>query len=133
MALQLSVAVQNARLDAIETTIGATAKLLIYSGSAPANCAAAATGTLLATLTLPSDWMSAASSGDKAKTGTWTGTASGGSATSPTHFRLAANDGTTIGLQGTAGVGSGDLSFDGTITSGQTITISGFTLTDAND
>lgn len=133
MALQLSVAVQNARLNAIETTISTTAKLLIYSGSAPANCAAAATGTLLATLTLPSDYFSAASGGDMAKTGTWSGTASAGSATAPTHFRLADNAGTTIGLQGTAGVGSGDLSFDGAITSGQTITISTFTLTDAND
>ena len=133
MALQLSVAVQNARLNAIETTIAATAKLLIYSGSAPANCAAAATGTLLATLTLPSDYFSAASGGDMAKTGTWSGTASAGSGATPSHFRLAANDGTTIGLQGTAGIGSGDLSFDGTITSGQTITISTFTLTDAND
>ena len=133
MALQLSVAVQNARLNAIETTISTTAKLLIYSGSAPANCAAAATGTLLATLTLPSDYFSAASGGDMAKNGSWTGTASAGSGASPTHFRLADNAGTTIGLQGSAGVGSGDLSFDGTITSGQTITISTFTLTDAND
>jgi hypothetical protein len=133
MALQLSVAVQNARLNAIETTISTTAKLLIYSGSAPANCAAAATGTLLATLTLPSDYFSAASGGDMAKNGTWTGTASGGTSTAPTHFRLADNAGTTIGLQGSAGVGSGDLSFDGTITSGQTITISTFTLSDAND
>lgn len=133
MALQLSVAVQNARLNAIETTISTTAKLLIYSGSAPANCAAAATGTLLATLTLPSDYFSAASGGDMAKNGSWTGTASGGSGATPTHFRLADNAGTTIGLQGSAGVGSGDLSFDGTITSGQTITISTFTLTDAND
>ena len=133
MALQLSVAVQNARLNAIETTISTTAKLLIYSGSAPANCAAAATGTLLATLTLPSDYFSAASGGDMAKNGSWTGTASAGSGATPTHFRLADNAGTTIGLQGSAGVGSGDLSFDGTITSGQTITISTFTLTDAND
>ena len=132
MAIQLSVAVRNARLDAIETVISTTAKLLIYSGSAPADCAAAASGTLLATLTLPSDYFAAAGSGAKAKTGTWTGTASAGSAASPTHFRLADNAGTTIGLQGTAGVGSGDLSFDGTITSGQTITVGTFTLTDAN-
>ena len=132
MALQLSVAIRNANLDTIESTIGATAKLLIYSGSAPADCAAAATGTLLATLTLPADYMNNASSGSKTLLGTWSGTASAGSGATPTHFRLADNAGTVVGLQGTAGVGSGDLSFNGTITSGQTITISTFTLTAAN-
>jgi hypothetical protein len=66
MALQYSVAVNNARLDAIETAIGATAILRIRSGAAPANCAAADSGTVLATLTLPADWMSAAAAGSKA-------------------------------------------------------------------
>lgn len=59
MAHQYSVAVNNARLDVTETTIGATAHFKIYSGAIPTNCAAAATGTLLADLTLPSDWMAA--------------------------------------------------------------------------
>jgi len=36
------------------------AALKIYSGSAPANVAAADTGTVLATLNLPSDWMAQA-------------------------------------------------------------------------
>lgn len=44
MAVQYSTAVRNALLDAIETATGASAKLRIYTGSAPANCAAAATG-----------------------------------------------------------------------------------------
>lgn len=77
MALQYSVAVNNARLDAIESTIGTSAKLRIYTGSAPANAAAAATGTLLIEIALPSDWMAAASSASKSKAGTWSGAASG--------------------------------------------------------
>lgn len=60
MALQYSVPVNNARLDAVEAAIGATAKLRIYSGAAPANCAAAATGSLLCEMALPADWMTAA-------------------------------------------------------------------------
>jgi len=88
MALQYSTTVNNARLDQIETTIGAAPNLMIYSGSAPANCAAADSGTLLATLALPSDWMAAASAGAKALAGSWTGTASAGSAATPTHFRI---------------------------------------------
>ena len=70
MALQFSVTVRNARLDAVETAIGASAVLKIRSGAAPANCATADSGTVLATCSLPSDWMAAASSGSKAKSGT---------------------------------------------------------------
>ena len=41
-------------------------------------------------------------------------------------------DGTTCIVQGSSGIGSGDISFNGTITSGQTVTVSAFTLTDGN-
>ena len=70
MAIQYSVAVNNAKLDAIETTIGISAILKIRTGAAPANCAAADAGTVLATLSLPSDWMAGAASAAKAKSGT---------------------------------------------------------------
>ncbi len=71
MALQLSVAVRNARLDAIEATVGATAVMKLRSGAQPATCATADSGTVIATLTLPADWMAAAGSGAKALLGTW--------------------------------------------------------------
>jgi len=132
MAVQLSVAVRNARLDAIETTIGATAVLKIRSGSVPADCATADAGTVLATLTLPSDWMAAASAGSKAKSGTWQDTSADATGTAA-HFRIYDSGGTVCGLQGTVGVGSGDLQVDSTsFTSGQSFSITGFTLTDAN-
>ena len=75
MAVQRSVAARNAALDAFETTVGTAPLLRIYSGSMPANCATAASGTLLMEATLPSDWLAAASSGSKAKSGTWSGRA----------------------------------------------------------
>ena len=132
MAVQLSVAVRNARLDAIETTIGATAVLKIRSGSVPADCATADAGTVLATLTLPSDWMAAASSGSKAKSGTWQDTTADATGTAA-HFRIYDSGGTVCGLQGTVGVGSGDLQVDSvSFTAGQSFSITGFTLTDAN-
>ena len=127
--MQYSVTVNNARLNAVEDTIGASPTLNFYSGSAPANCAAADTGTLLATLTLPSDWMAAAA-GVKAMSGSWTGTASGGAAATPTHFRI--KQGATCHLQGTAGLGSGECQVNGTITSGQTVAVSSFQITAAN-
>jgi hypothetical protein len=82
---------------------------------------------LLATITLPTDWMAAASSGTKAKAGTWSATASGtGTAAS---WRIYASNGTTCGIQGN----TTDMTFDNTnIASGQTVTVSGFTLTAGN-
>lgn len=132
MAIQYSTAVNNARLDAVETTIGASAKLSIFAEAKPANCAAADPGTALVTLELPSNWMADAASAAKELAGSWTGTASGGSGATPQSFRIYATDGTTCGLQGTAGIGSGDLQLNGTITAGQTVTISSFTLNAAN-
>jgi hypothetical protein len=134
MAIQLSVAVRNARLDAIETQIGTGAIIKIRTGAPPANCAAADSGTVLASPTLPSDWMAAASSGSKGKSGTWQDTSADASGTAA-HFRLYASDGTTCGAQGTVTVtgGGGDMEVDSvTFTAGQAFTITGFTLTDAN-
>jgi hypothetical protein len=134
MAIQLSVAVRNARLDAIETAIGTSAIMEIRSGSVPATCATANSGTVLATIALGSDWLAAASAGAKAKSGTWTDATADATGTAA-HFRIFASDGTTCGLQGTvtATGGGGDLTLDNTsIASGQAVTISSFTLTDAN-
>lgn len=134
MALQLSVAVRNARLDAIETTIGASAILKIRTGAAPADCAAADSGTVLATLSLPSDWMAAASSASKAKSGTWQDLLADATGTAG-HFRIYASDGTTCGMQGTitATGGGGDMTLDNTsIATNQPVTVSSFTITDPN-
>lgn len=134
MAVQLSVSVRNARLDAIETTIGTSAVLKIRTGAAPADVATADSGTVLATLSLPSDWLAAASSGSKAKSGTWQDTSADATGTAA-HFRIYASDGTTAHLQGTvtATGGGGDLTLDNTsIAIGQSVTITSFSLTDGN-
>lgn len=132
MTLQLSVAVRNARLDSIESTAGTAAVLKIRTGAQPSDCAQADAGTVLATFSLPSDWMAAASSGSKAKSGTWQDTSADASGTAA-HWRLYASDGTTVIAQGSVGQGTGDLSLDNTtIVAGQTVTVSTFTLTDGN-
>jgi hypothetical protein len=134
MAIQLSTAVRNARLDAVETTIGTSAVLKIRTGAQPANVAAADSGTVLATLSLPSDWLAAASSGSKAKAGTWEDTAADAAGTAA-HFRIYASDGTTPHMQGsiTATSGGGDMELDNTsIAVGQQVTITAFSLTDGN-
>lgn len=134
MAIQYSESVRNARLDAIETTIGASAILYMRSGAAPANCAAADSGTLIATLNLPADWMAAAVTGQKAKAGTWQDLAADNAGTLG-HFRIKDSTGTTTHMQGsiTATAGGGDMEVDNTsVSAGQQVTITTFTLTSGN-
>ena len=121
-------------LDAVETSVGTSAVLKIRTGAAPANVATADSGTVLATLTLPSDWMAAASGGSKAKSGTWEDTSADATGTAA-HFRLYASDGTTAHAQGTvtATGGGGDMTVDNTsFSSGQAFTVTSFTLTAGN-
>lgn len=125
MALQYSTAVRNGILDSIETTISTAPTLEIRTGSMPSDCAAADSGTVLATITLPSDWMAAASSASKTKSGTWQDLTADASGTIG-HFRV--KQGSTCHIQGTAGT-SGDLVTDAaTTTAGQTVTVNTFTL-----
>lgn len=134
MSLQLSTAVRNAKLDAIETTIGVSAVLKLRTGAAPADCGTADSGTVIATMSLPSDWMAAASAGSKAKSGTWQDTSADAAGT-VAHFRIYASDGTTCGMQGTVTLtgSGGDLTLDNTnVQAGQAITITSFSLTEGN-
>lgn len=132
MPLQLSTAVRNARLDVIETTVGVSAVLRIRSGAAPANCAAADTGTVLATVNLPSDWMAAAASGSKALSGSWVDSSADATGTAA-HFRLYDSTGTTCHAQGTVATSGADMNVDSvSFTAGQQFTVTSFTLTDGN-
>jgi hypothetical protein len=129
MAFQFSVAARNAALDAIETAAGTAPTLTIRTGAVPANCAAARTGTVLATLVLPSDWLTAASSGSKALSGTWQDVAADAAGTAA-HFSI--DQGATCHIQGTvtATGGGGDMTIDNTsIATGQQVTITAFNLT----
>ena len=138
MAIQLNVLTRNARLDTIESTNSTSCSLRIYSGAQPADCSTANSGTLLAHVLLPADWMGAAGSGIKAKAGTWEDATADG-AGSAGHFRVynsqATMDGTTCFMQGsvTATSGGGDMEVDNTVfATGQQFTITTFTLTDGN-
>lgn len=130
MALQYSTTVRNAKLDAIESTISTTPTLAMFTGAPPANCATANSGTVIATLTLPSDWMSDAASGSKAKLGTWEDTSADNTGTIG-HFRIF--QGTTCHVQGTCANSGADMNFDNNVVNaGQAITVSTFTISDNN-
>jgi hypothetical protein len=134
MALKFSIAVKNGMLDAIETAIGTSAVLKLRTGAAPAAITDADSGTVVATLSLPSDWMAAADAGSKALSGTWQDTSADNAGT-VAHFRIYASDGTTQHIQGTVTItgGGGDMTLDNNVVeAGQQITITGFTLTSGN-
>jgi hypothetical protein len=136
MAIQLAVSTRNAKLDAVEVDVGASAILELRSGAAPANVAAADTGTMLVSMTLPADWMGAAAAGAKAKAGTWSGTgdAAAGAGTDIGHFRLKTSGGVAK-MQGTVTVtgGGGDMTVDNVnVAQNQAVTVTAFTLNEAN-
>lgn len=126
MGMQFSVDVRNARLDAIETTIGPSARLMIYTGTKPIACSSGSSGLLLATIVLPSNYMDAAVNGSKTKSAaawtadaTMTGTAG--------YFRFKDSSSTVTHVQGTITVvgGSGDMWLDSvSLVTGQPVTVS---------
>lgn len=96
--IQFSDAVRNAALAAIESTIGTSPKLQLRTDSRPANCAAANIGTLIAEISLPSDWMDAPSGGSVSKLGTWSGTTVAAGVVG--HYRIFDTSVTTCHEQG---------------------------------
>lgn len=131
MALQFSASVRNAMLDSIETTVGTSAVVKIFTGSMPASAATADAGTNLVTWNLGADWAANASGGSKvfsatplSSNATATGTAG--------YFRLYATGATVAHMQGTVTLtgSGGDMTLDNTsINSGQNVQITSWTLT----
>lgn len=127
--VQLSTDLRTDMAGRVEAVIGPSPTLELRTGAAPANCAAADTGTLLATLTLPSDWLAAAASGAVTINGTWTGTVSvDGTAA---HFRIKASgvckkQGT---VSGSGGGGEMIVSPSATLVNGQPFTVTAYTFT----
>lgn len=90
MTQQYSVLVRDSQNDSYETTVGTAPTLYVRTGAQPVNCAAADSGTQLASGVLPSDWLAASASGVKSKLGTWTvtGESGAGAGTAGGHFRI---------------------------------------------
>lgn len=133
MALQYAVSTRNAKLDAVETDVGTAPILKIRTGAPPADCATADSGTVLATLTLPSDWMNAASGGTKTLLGTWQDTSADAAGTAG-HFRIYVGPaGTVCKIQGTVGTSGTDMIVDNAVfAAGQSFSITSFTITAGN-
>lgn len=131
MATNIKDTTRAAEMAAIVTAITSTSRLLIYTGSAPSKTASP-TGTLLATLT-PSATFGTVSGGVITANAITSATAV--ATGSPGYYRVidgTTDDGTHTQLQGSCGVGSGDLNFAATITSGATVAVSSLTYTEGS-
>lgn len=130
MPKQFSTTVRSALADAYESTIGASPTLEIRTGAAPANCAAADSGSVIVAIALPADWLTNPGSGSKAINGTWQANATLAGTNVAAHYRI--KQGATCHEQGTVTVsgGGGDLELQNTsIAQGQTVTITAWNLT----
>lgn len=132
MAWRIAEAIRNGMADAFETAVGASPILRIYTGPKPANLIDARTGTLLASIVLPADWLAAAAGGAKTLIGgpyTDTAADAGGVAGYGTLFNGA---GTVILCDGevTDNAGAGPIKLvNTTITAGQPVDLTAFTVT----
>lgn len=127
MAFQYGTTLRNNQLTQIQSTVGASGTLKIFSGAEPATCATADPTGLLATITLPATFMGTASAGTVAMSGTWSTTASAtGTAAS---FRI--YDGSSVcHIQGNC---TSDLVLNNTsLATGQTVTVTTFSVSAAN-
>jgi len=133
--MEYGLALRNARLAADEVTIGTAPKLQLRSGTKPSNAGAADAGDLLAEITLPSDWQTTPDAGKADKEGSWSGvgTSAAGAGTTITHFRLKNSAGSVTHIQGSVGVGTGDLQVDNSsIAEDQVVTVTKFERTAGN-
>jgi hypothetical protein len=131
MAFQYSSTLRTNQVGQIQSTVGSSGVVKIFSGAEPANCAAADPSGLLATITLPATFLTSAS-GATTISGSWTTNASG--AGTAASFRM--YDGSTnCHVQGnvTATGGGGDMTIDNvSIASGQAVTVTACTITAGN-
>jgi len=130
MTLQFSSTLRNDRVGQIQTRValaGGTFVLRILTGAEPANCAAAQTGTLLATINLPATFLTS-SGGVTTIAGTWSVAASGTGTAG--YWRIYDGAGTPVcHVQGDMT----DLVLNNnSITATQTVTVTSFSVTDGN-
>jgi hypothetical protein len=132
VALQFSTAARNAALDARVAAAGNSQVIKVWSGSVPANCAAADTGTKLVEFDLPLSSWNAASGGQKTLVGLPITVAASGTGTAG-NFRLYNSAATTCHMQGTVTAigGGGDMTIDNlALAAGQSVVIFTFSLTE---
>jgi hypothetical protein len=124
----LSAAARNAALDTLNTTIGASGRLRVYSGTQPATADTALSGnTLLADLALSATAFGA-SSGGTVTINTVTQDSSADNTGTASWATITKSDGTTRVIDGSCGLSGTDFIIDNTsIVAGQTVSCTTYT------
>lgn len=132
MALSLSTTLRNNRLDEIATAVGSGGKINIYAGSVPANVGTALSGqTLLAELSVSGAFAAAASAGVLTVNAVTSDTSANATGTAA-FFRVTTSADSAV-IQGTVGTSGADLNLNSvSLVSGAQVSISSFTITEAN-
>jgi hypothetical protein len=127
MAFQYGTTLRNNQVSQIQTSVGGSGTLLIYTGTEPANCGATATGSLLATIVLPATFLTSSGGATTIANGPWSVAASGTGTAG--YFRML--DGSSVcHVQGNV---TTDLVLNNTsITAGQTVSVTTFSVTAGN-
>jgi hypothetical protein len=129
MALQYSVALRSARLDAKTSAVGSAGILRIYTGVAPADCAAASSGTLLSAHTLGSPFAPGASAGVLSPT--LPSNVNAGTTGTAGYWRIYQSNGTTCVMQGSVGTSGADMNLNTlSLVSGGPVQINSWTFTE---
>jgi hypothetical protein len=130
MAIQYSTTHRTNAMSTLNTDIGASAVIKIFTGSAPANCGTADTGTLLVTFAGNAGGFGTASAGVLTASAIANATAAGTGTAG--YFRIYPTAATTTNsvVQGTCGTSGTDMILTNTsINSGQTCSVSSITVT----
>ena len=133
MAIKYATAVRNAKMDTVTSQTGTSALLRIYDGTRPANPNTAITSqTLLVTLTCNASAFAAAASGGVLTANAITNGTAAATGTA-SWFRLVKSDGTTPIMDGDVSTSGADLNLNNTsIATGQTVSVTSFTVTEGN-
>lgn len=130
MAIQYSLTHRTNAMSQLNTDIGANAVIKVWSGSAPANCGTADTGTLLVTFAGNAGGFGTASA--QVLTASAVANANAGNTGTAGYFRIypSAATSTNAVIQGTCGTSGTDMILTNTsINSGQTCTFTSLTIT----
>lgn len=130
MAIQYSLTHRTNAMSQLNTDIGASCVIKLWSGSAPANCGTADSGTLLVQFAGNAGGFGSAAAQvlTASAVASVTATASG----TPGYFRIYPNSATSTNavVQGTVGTSGTDMILTAaTVTSGQTINFTSLTVT----
>lgn len=133
MAIKYDTTTRNSMLDALNTRIGTSAKVRIYNGTRPANVGTAITSqTMLVELTCNATaFAAAAASGVLTANAISNGTAAATGTAS--WSRVFQSNGTTAIADADVATSGSDLNLNNTsIATGQTVSVTSFTITDGN-